>query len=48
MDILPLGLLMNFGSAIFKNGVKRIVSNHLDFAFSRLRVHQGLIEDLDK
>jgi hypothetical protein len=41
--------------AIFKNGIKRIVNNHSDFAASRLRVHQdlirvhqGLIEDVDK
>lgn len=39
---LPLGLLMNFGAATFKSGVKRIVNNHSDFASSRLRVHQGL------
>ena len=45
---LPLGLLMNFGSAIFKNGIKRVVNNHSDFASSRLRVHQGLIEDVDR
>ena len=43
---LPLGLLMNFGAAIFKNGIKRIVNNHSDFAASRLRVHQGLLEDV--
>jgi GxxExxY protein len=35
---LPLGLLMNFGAATFKEGVKRIVNNHTDFASSRLRV----------
>ena len=34
---LPLGLLMNFGAATFKDGVKRIVNNHVDFASSRLR-----------
>ncbi len=38
---LPLGLLMNFGAATFKEGVKRIVNNHSDFASSRLRVHQS-------
>jgi GxxExxY protein len=38
---LPLGLLMNFGSATYKDGVKRIVNNHSDFASSRLRVHQS-------
>jgi iron complex transport system substrate-binding protein len=37
---LPLGLLMNFGAATFKEGIKRIVNNHFDFASSRLRVHQ--------
>jgi iron complex transport system substrate-binding protein len=37
---LPLGLLINFGSATFKEGIKRIVNNHHDFAASRLRVSQ--------
>jgi iron complex transport system substrate-binding protein len=37
---LPLGLLINFGSATFKDGVKRIVNKHTDFASSRLRVNQ--------
>lgn len=36
---LPLGLLINFGAATFKEGVTRIVDNHSDFASSRLRVH---------
>jgi len=36
----PLGLLMNFGGATFREGVKRIVNNHTDFAASRLRVNQ--------
>jgi iron complex transport system substrate-binding protein len=35
---LPLGLLINFGAATFKEGVRRIVNNHTDFASSRLRV----------
>jgi len=38
---MPLGFLMNFGAATFKEGIKRIVNNHLDFASSRLRVHQS-------
>ncbi|MFZ0932102.1 MAG: GxxExxY protein [Syntrophobacteraceae bacterium] len=39
---LPLGLLMNFGAAIFKNGIKRIVNNHSDFAASRAPMfHRG-------
>ena len=29
---LPLGLSMNFGAATFKEGIKRIVNNHTDFA----------------
>lgn len=40
---LSLGLLMNFGAPIFKNGIKRIVNNHSDFAASRLRVHQDAL-----
>lgn len=36
----PLGLLMNFGGATFREGAKRIVNNHTDFASSRLRVNQ--------
>ncbi len=32
---LPLGLLINFGAATFKEGIKRIVNNHRDFASSR-------------
>lgn len=35
----PLGLLINFGAATFKEGVKRIANNHHDFASSRLRVN---------
>jgi iron complex transport system substrate-binding protein len=38
---LPLGLLMNFGASTFKDGIKRIVNGHQDFASSRLRVNQG-------
>ena len=36
----PLGLLMNFGCATFREGVKRVVNGHTNFASSRLRVHQ--------
>jgi GxxExxY protein len=36
---LPLGLLMNFGMASFKEGIQRIVNNHSNFASSRLRVN---------
>ncbi len=37
---MPLGLLLNFGASTFKEGVKRVVNDHQDFAASRLRVHQ--------
>lgn len=37
---LPLGLLINFGGETYKQGVRRIVNNHTDFASSRLRAHQ--------
>lgn len=36
----PVGLLMNFGGATFKEGIKRVVNDHRDFACSRLRVNQ--------
>jgi GxxExxY protein len=36
----PLGLLMNFGSATFREGMKRVVNSHI-FASSRLRVNQS-------
>jgi len=42
---LPLGLLINYGSATFKEGVHRIVNHHKDFASSRLRVNQGATPD---
>ncbi len=34
---LPMGLLINFGSALFKDGVHRVVNKHTNFASSRLR-----------
>lgn len=36
----PLGLLMNFGGPTFKEGLKRVVNRHTNFASSRLRVNQ--------
>ena len=36
----PIGLLMNFGGATLREGLKRIVNEHTDFASSRLRVNQ--------
>jgi GxxExxY protein len=38
---MPLGLLVNFGAATFKEGIRRIVHQHRDFASSRLRVNQN-------
>jgi GxxExxY protein len=38
---LPMGLLINFGAGLFKDGIRRIVNDHHDFASSRLRVNQG-------
>ena len=37
---LPLGLLINFGAPLIKDGLKRVVNHHTNFASSRLRVHQ--------
>ncbi len=37
---LPVGLLINFGSSRFKDGVKRVVNGHHEFTSSRLRVNQ--------
>ncbi|HXA45065.1 MAG TPA: GxxExxY protein [Candidatus Angelobacter sp.] len=39
---LPLGLLINFGAATFKEGCERIVNGPQSFASSRLRVNRGL------
>jgi len=36
---LPLGLLLNFGAATFKEGCKRIVNGKQDFVSSCLRVN---------
>ncbi len=38
---LPLGLLINFGAAMFKEGCKRIVNGKQNFTSSRLRVNQN-------
>ena len=35
----PLGLLMNFGAETFRDGLKRVVNNHLAPAASPLRIH---------
>ena len=43
----PLGLLINYGAATFKEGVKRIVNKHTDFASSSLRVNQTEREPME-
>ena len=37
---LPVGLLMNFSSETFREGLKRIVNNHRDTGASGLDIHQ--------
>ncbi|MEI6342017.1 MAG: GxxExxY protein [Verrucomicrobiota bacterium] len=37
---MPLGLLINFGAGTLKEGIRRVVHHHRDFASSRLRVNQ--------
>jgi iron complex transport system substrate-binding protein len=39
---LPLGLLINFGAATFKEGCKRIVNGPQSFVSSCLRVNQDI------
>ncbi len=36
---LSVGLLMNFGSSTFKEGIRRLVNNHTPLAPSRLRAN---------
>ena len=36
---LPLGLLINFGAPLLKDGLKRVVNNHHKSASSQLRIH---------
>ncbi len=38
---LPLGLLINFGAATFKEGCRRVVNNHHPTESSRLRINKG-------
>ena len=44
----PLGVLLNFGGATFREGIRRIVNNHTDGGSLRLRVNQpALIQVTD-
>ncbi|HQL10636.1 MAG TPA: GxxExxY protein, partial [Lentisphaeria bacterium] len=36
---LPLGLLINFGAPLLKDGLKRVVNNYHNSASSPLRIH---------
>jgi len=38
---LPLGLLINFGAATFKEGCRRVVNNHHPTENSLLRINKG-------
>jgi GxxExxY protein len=38
---LPLGLLINFGAATFKEGVRRVANHHVETAGSKLDLHGG-------
>lgn len=40
---LPVGLLMNFSGATLKEGIRRVVNDHVPSATSRLRVNQPRI-----
>lgn len=37
-----LGRPINFGAPLLKDGLKRVVNNHSNFASSRLRVHNQI------
>ena len=41
---LEAGLLINFGEALFKNGIKRVVNNYQPSASQRLCVRNNFIE----
>jgi GxxExxY protein len=43
---LPLGLVLNFGTPTFKEGVRRLVNNPKDFASSRLRANNKIVHSL--
>ena len=39
----PLGVLLNFGGATLREGIRRIVNNHTEVGSSRLRVNQSAL-----
>lgn len=42
----PLGVLLNFGGATFREGIRRIVNNHTEIGSSRLRVNQSVAVEI--
>ena len=44
---LPLGLLINFGAPLIKQGIKRVANNHDDLASLRLGVRQTAQESAE-
>ena len=42
----PLGVLLNFGGATFREGIRRIVNNHTEVGSSRLRVNQTAVVEI--
>lgn len=42
----PLGVLLNFGGATFREGIRRIVNNHTEVGSSRLRVNQSAVVEI--
>lgn len=41
-----LGVLLNFGGATFREGIRRIVNNHTEVGSSRLRVNQSAVVEI--
>lgn len=42
----PLGVLLNFGGATFREGIRRIVNDHTEVGSSRLRVNQSAVVEI--
>jgi iron complex transport system substrate-binding protein len=45
---LPLGLLINFGAVLFKDGCRRVVNNHTETASSKLKINQHQSEKISR
>ena len=42
---LPLGLLINFGAPLLRDGLKRVVNNLQNSASSPLRIHKSVVSE---